>query len=142
METRQIPITISNRLLCVIEVVHKRRVTLDECLSLQETNTHSIYNNRADPIFGPNRLQFQRPTATYERRPCSYHIRFTCRSSDFLIFAKTGFMVGAGLLTAPACHCNLLATMASILHCYTIRGREVGREGRKGGREGGRGVVH
>ena len=42
VETRKIPITISNRLLCVVEIVYKRRVTLDECLSLQETNTHGM----------------------------------------------------------------------------------------------------
>ena len=40
----------------------------------------------------------------YERRPCFCRIRCTCRSSDFLLFAKNGFVVGVRALkvTAPA----------------------------------------
>ena len=46
------------------------------------------------------------PTARYERRPCLYRIRCTCRSSDFLLFVQNGFVVGLRSLKVTVRHLN------------------------------------
>ena len=56
------------------------------------------------------------PTERYERRPCFCRIRCTCRSSDFLLFAKNGFVVGVRSLKVTARHLN----NAGCCYEYTI----------------------
>ena len=92
------------------------------------------------------------PTERYERRPCFCRIRWTCRSSDLLLFAKNGFVVGVRSLTATARHFNnagccyeyTIVSVPRIARRYTIQcslpnthtvhieldgGRQAGREG-------------
>ena len=45
-------------------------------------------------------------TEMYERRPCLGRVRCTCRSSDFVLFVKNGFVVGARTLNVTAGHSN------------------------------------
>ena len=103
----------------------------------------------------------------YEPRPFFCHIRCTCRSSDFLLFAKNGFVVGVCSLKVTArqlnnagcCYEYTIVSVPRIAGRYTTQcslpnthtahieldgGRQAGREGgrqrrsEEGWRMGGR----
>ena len=68
------------------------------------------------------------PTERYERRPCFCRIRCTCRSSDVLLFAKNGFVVGVrslkvtarNLNNAGCCYEYTIVSLPRIARRYTI----------------------
>ena len=76
-----------------------------------------LYYKRVDPVGSRSRRLWEShpiPTERYERRPCFCRVRCTCRSSDFLLFVKNGFVVGARTLK-PECNSGPLKQCCLLL---------------------------